>query len=213
MATWLRKHEDWLAWESKLGVDGDGAPNCYGPPGTKPLDYLANAGGPGNWYGVVTDPFGNPVVQGPDDPFPGMYVSPTSLQDRTKVRTDPARYVNSVEIPYLAVPRNAVSDYGVKLGDVGFAYNRANGHMCAALVADIGPKNKWGEGSIALARELGVPSSPKNGGVSQGVVVVIFKGTSRGWPRTHAEVTQQVQDRLEELGGTEFYLDMIKPQS
>src|ERR1700751_313111 len=71
-------------------LDGDGAngqfgqPPCYAPesfPG-KTLDVLANAGRPGNWFGVVTDTGrvdGTPVVQGAQDPCPGAYVSATAL--------------------------------------------------------------------------------------------------------------------------------------
>jgi hypothetical protein len=142
-----------------------------------------------------------------------MYVSPTSLVDKTKKKNDPRRYVNSTVVPYLAVPKNAITDYGVNLGDVGFAYNRATGFMAAAIVADVGPKNKWGEGSIALAEHLGIPSSPKRGGASKGVVICVFKGTSRGWPRTYPEIVSQVQNRLQELGGTDLYLQIIKKQS
>src|SRR5215470_2775889 len=71
-------------------LDGDGAngqfgqPPCYAPESFagKTLDVLANAGGPGNWFGVVTDTGredGTPVVQGPQDPCPGACVSATSL--------------------------------------------------------------------------------------------------------------------------------------
>jgi hypothetical protein len=71
-------------------LDGDGANGqfgglpCYAPasfPG-QTLDILANAGHPGNWFGVVTDTgttTGTPMLQGPTDPCPGAYVSATSL--------------------------------------------------------------------------------------------------------------------------------------
>jgi hypothetical protein len=43
-----------------------GAPNAYHPE-DKGLDFLANAGKTGNWWGIVTEdgtPSGKPVVQG-----------------------------------------------------------------------------------------------------------------------------------------------------
>lgn len=46
------------------------------------------------------------------------------------------------------------------------------GLKCAAVVADIGPRP--GEGSIVLAEALGIPSSPKHGGVDSGVTYVRF---------------------------------------
>ena len=75
-----------LIYESGLMIDADGAPDAYGPDG-KGRDAIANAGKPGNWWGVVTDTGkadGTPVVQGATDPKPGFYVSATSLQDATK---------------------------------------------------------------------------------------------------------------------------------
>jgi hypothetical protein len=58
-------------------IDADGANGqtrgvpVYAPRGFRPvpLDFLANAGGPGNWFGVVTDTGeknGRPVLQDPN---------------------------------------------------------------------------------------------------------------------------------------------------
>lgn len=210
MADWIRHDKNFLAWEGPLAIDVDGAPNAYGPNNTG-LDYTANAGGPGNWYGVVTDASGQPFVQGPADPYPGDYISATALQDRTKRVQDPSRYVDARTVPYLSIPRNTLAEYGARVGDIGFAFCRHTGRFCAAIVADVGPKNKYGEGSPALARGLGVNDNPRRGGCESGVVVCIFLGTARGWPRT--DVAEAVQARLNELGGTAFYQTLIKPQS
>lgn len=209
MDKWLRNSPTWLAWENGLNVDGDGAPNCYGPNGG--LDYLANAGHPGDWFGIITDPQGNPVIQGPNDPCPGFYVSDTALHDPTKPHTSPLAYVNSSIIPYISVPSNAIRDFSVRLGDVGFVFCRLTGRFSSAVVADVGPRNKWGEGSIALAEALGLPSSPKNGGIPNGIVICVFKRTAHGWPRSNKDIAQQVQNCLNSLGGTNFYNNLIKP--
>ena len=55
-------------WQVKSAtIDGDGAPNCYHPDGSPPgLDYLGNAGEPGNWWALATHnkkSSGNPVIQ------------------------------------------------------------------------------------------------------------------------------------------------------
>ena len=63
-------------------------PNAYNSKNTG-LDDVRNSGGPGNWYGLVTDDNGNPVVQAEGDPFPGFYVSRTSLCDRTITKARP----------------------------------------------------------------------------------------------------------------------------
>src|ERR1035437_1947441 len=74
-------------YESGMTIDADGAPNAYHPDNTG-LDDLANAGSPENWQGLAKNADGEPFVQGPDDPFPGYYVSATALSDRTKPVND-----------------------------------------------------------------------------------------------------------------------------
>jgi hypothetical protein len=196
-------------WEGGLNIDADGAYNAYAP-GNAGLDYTANAGSDGDWYGVLVDADGHPVVQGPDDPCPGGFIATTALVDHSKAVDDPRRYVDSNAINYLSIPRNAVADYGLKVGDVGFAFCRKTGQMACAVVADVGPRNKWGEGSIALARALGLPASPRNGGAEAGVVCVVFKGSGRGWPRTNADIASQVNGLL---GGVDGYKAFTAPQS
>src|SRR5258708_2675267 len=80
-----------------LAVDADGSPHAYAPSGSglQGLDYLANAGHSGNWWGIATDSHGMPYIQGPNTPAPGYYVSTTALEDGSKAVNDPARYVNS----------------------------------------------------------------------------------------------------------------------
>ena len=70
-------------------IDCDGCPMAYGPDGClpEPYDYLANAGYPGNWWGIVTDEYGNPYEQKESDPrerapYPGLYVSTTAYVNR-----------------------------------------------------------------------------------------------------------------------------------
>src|SRR5262249_3417990 len=149
-----------LIFRSGMNIDADGAPDAYHPDNTG-RDYLANAGKPGNWWVLVTDNNrrdGNPVVQGPDDPAPGYYISTTALQDTSKRVSDPRRYVNSAEIPYIALPPRF--GHGVALGDVVVVLNESSASIAFAIFADIGPPDSIGEGSIALASLLGVNPSP-----------------------------------------------------
>lgn len=192
-------------WTSGLAVDADGAPNAYGPNNTG-LDYTANAGHDGNWYGIVTDASGTPIVQGATDPCPGFYVSTTSLQDHSKATTDPHRYVDSTKICYISIPSNEIHDHGLHPGDVALVHCKQTGQASAAIVGDVGPKNKWGEGSVCLAKALDLNISPKHGGCDSGVTCVVFKGSSKGWPRTNVDIAQQVQDLINSLGGFEQYL-------
>src|SRR6516164_5607669 len=71
-------------YRSGLEIDANGAYHAYHPDGRSGLDYLGNAGQPGNWWALVTDtgqPSGRPVIQTPNDPAPGFYISTTSLED------------------------------------------------------------------------------------------------------------------------------------
>ena len=85
--------------KGKMDIDADGSPHAYHPNGSPPgLDYLANAGSPGNWWGIATDnqkSSGNPVVQDSSDPAPGFYVATTALIDTSKSWKNPLAYVNS----------------------------------------------------------------------------------------------------------------------
>jgi hypothetical protein len=154
-------------YKSGMTIDADGAPKAYHPKpdDSKGLDALENAGEPGNWWALVTDngkPSGNPVIQKAGDPAPGFYISMTALEDTSKARTDPRRYVDSSQIPYIVLPGNHSA--GAKLGDLAVVFNGENGRIANAIYADIGPSNKIGEGSVALAEVLGIPSSPRTGG-------------------------------------------------
>lgn len=57
--------ESKIWYTSEFTIDADGCPRAYGPEGCspEPLDYLANAGYDGNWWGIVTDSYGDPYVQ------------------------------------------------------------------------------------------------------------------------------------------------------
>jgi hypothetical protein len=194
-----------LFFESGLAIDADGAPDAYHPRdlGT---DCLRNAGSPGNWRGIVTDtgrPDGNPVVQGPDDPNPGYYVSQTSLFDPRRKRNDPRRYVDSNRIPYIALPK-AMLDL-VHPGDLAMAIRLVDGRRSGAVFADVGPDRRAGEGSIALADALGVPSDPRTGGTHgpYGVFYVLFPGSGDGLPPPAEEIRLRAEALFRAWGGME----------
>jgi len=194
-----------VLYEGGLAVDADGSPRAYGP-NNSGLDWTADAGGPGNWYGIVTDSSGNPVVQGPNDPYPGMYISATALQDHTKTSVDPARYVDSEKINYISVASDVIKTYGVKMGDVAAVYYRNTNTLCSAVCADVGPRGKYGEGSMALASQLGMNPSPKHGGCNDNVVTIIFVQSHSSWPLTDDIILELVQSLLQQAGGIQQFL-------
>ncbi len=180
-------------------VDADGALRAYHPDGAPGLDRLEEAGAPGNWWGVVTadgTPGGTAIVQGEDDPAPGFYVSQTSLEDPARDPDDPRRYVDALAVPYLALQDVFVRELGCELGDFAWVTREEVGgavHESAAIFADVAaPHLPVGEGSVALAERLGIPSSPRSGGTFRDSVrYVLFCGSGNGAPRPVAEIDAQ----------------------
>ena len=189
-----------LWWTSGFAVDADGCPHAYALPGSglRGCDYLGNAhrdprdlSSP--WCGVVVGDDGEPLVQITTDPCPGYLVSTTSLHDVTWPVRDPRRYVDSDNVPYLAVPPELL-ELGVRMGDLALV--EKGDRSCAAVVADRGPRRHLGEGSMALARALDVDPDPRRGGCSGGVLWSVWPGTSKGWPRDMSDVGRDVMSAL-----------------
>ncbi|HEX4706309.1 MAG TPA: glycoside hydrolase family 75 protein [Candidatus Udaeobacter sp.] len=189
-------------YESGLMIDADGAYHAYHPDGGPGLDYLGNAGQPGNWWALVTDngqPSGTPLVQTDADPAPGFYISTTSLEDPNCDRKDPRRYVNAEDVNFIVLPGRL--GLGAKLSDFAVVIRPETGAYAYAVYGDVGPASKIGEGSIALAAALGVPSSPKSGGVAHGIVYIVFPGSAQGWPLSQAEIDQYGVQLFSTWGG------------
>src|SRR6185437_6711449 len=104
------------------------------------------------------------------------------------------------KIQYVAIPPET-DGWGVKLGDFAVVMNSRSGRVAFAIVADIGPPAKLGEGSIALADAIGIASSPRDGGLTGGVVYAIFPGSGRETPRSAADIDREGQRLFDALGG------------
>jgi hypothetical protein len=177
-------------YRAKMYIDADGSPRAYGP-NNSGLDYTANAGYPGNWWALITDTNGDPILQGPSDPYPGMYVCATSLYDSHYGLSNPLRYVNSETVPYIAMPTNVLASGNVHAGDVAYVYNTTTGQSCFAIYADAGNTTSIGEGSIYLASQIGVDPDVRYGGTSLGIIdYVVFpqSGLGQGHIPTIAEI-------------------------
>lgn len=159
--------EEILSFTGGMQIDADGSWRAYGP-NNSGLDLTRNAGAPGYWYGIATDAKGNPIVQGPGDPFPGMYVSTTRLQRKGFAPSDPRRYVNSEEVPYAVIPGHLITMVRPKvIGCLCIVTNIKTQFSVRAVCADSGPKTKAGEGSIKLAEMHGIRSNPRTGGTAE----------------------------------------------
>lgn len=167
-----------ILFTSGMTIDADGAPNAYGPH-NRGLDYTANARGQHGWVALVTNQNGRPIVQ-KGGPYRGYYISTTSLQQSQNYdERDPKRYIDATKIPYIALPSDFAKRFDINLGDLALVVNHANGRSAYAIFADIGPKGRIGEGSIALAKRLGIPANPRNDSAEDGVTYLIFPGSAQ----------------------------------
>lgn len=162
-------------------IDADGANGQNGAiPAYKAdnsgSEHLAN-GGMGVLNGKVYCKFSwarDIVILGDDNEpkvFPGgVIASMTWYRHPGKKADDPAAYVDSETVPYIVVPPLVVQrTAGVVRGCL--ARVSLNGNSIDCVVADRGPANKIGELSIAAARALGLPSSPRNGGTEKAEIL------------------------------------------
>lgn len=158
-------------------IDSDGSPHSYHPDNTG-LDFNQNAkDSEGHWVGVLTDNNGNPLIQGPNDPAPGYYISTTSYQNKQYDINNPLRYLDAETVPYFVV--NTAICRAVDPMVLGCRIILTfNGVSIEAMAGDLGPRapQKF-EISIAAAKALGIPSSPKNGGTDKQIEVLIFPGS------------------------------------
>lgn len=164
----------------RMDVDVDGAPTAYGPPGKKTLDVLRNAHTLGRMdapvvgYIVEDDPPHRPLVQGPQDPAPGYYISQTAFEDESvENEHDPRRYVDATQINYVVLGDEARRK-GARLGDFVAVYSRRTHRSVFGIVGDAG--NPTGdEGSLHLLQALGYPfHDGRSDSVEHSEVVIRF---------------------------------------
>ena len=162
----------------RMDVDVDGAPNAYGPPGQPTLDVLMNAHylerGDQAIVGYLVDDRRKPILQGPNDPFPGYYISQTAFADVANPNErDPRSYVDARNINYV-VRGDEARRRGVKVGDFVAVYSERSQRSVFAIVGDTG--NPTGdEGSLHLLQELGYPfHDGRSGSVTRPEIIVRF---------------------------------------
>lgn len=122
------------------------------------------------------------VILGADNQprvFPGgVIASCTWYRYPGKAIDDPTAYVDSETVPYIVVPPLIIQKTsGIVRGSkcrVTFA-----GRSVWGVVADKGPRAKIGEASIAAARAIGIPESPRRGGrITADVLYELWPGVA-----------------------------------
>ena len=123
---------------------------------------------------------------------------------------DTSTYVDSRLVPYIVLPGSVfptLRGTGAP-GDVGMAWNLANGRKTAFVIGDTGGGSdaRLGEGSIAFFRALGGndPNARNGTGVAPGTVrFVIFRNSRHrlGWPASQAAIDALANELLDSVGG------------
>jgi hypothetical protein len=203
----VQKIGDAVLFHSGLYVDADGAPNAYGPH-DRGLDFTANAKRAGKFVSVATRANGEPIIQR-SGRFKGYYVSTTSLRNVAGSASSPGTYVNAAKIPYIVLPPEFMEQFGVALGDLAMVTNVKNGKSAFAIFADVGPHGKIGEGSVALARSLGLDDNPRRGGTSNpSISYLVFpkSGLGSGKLRTAREINRSALKAFQKWGGARRFM-------
>jgi hypothetical protein len=174
----IREDDDLRVFFTADGdIDADGANGQNGGPAAYMEDnsgteHLANGGmAIVNGKVICAEDWARQIViLGPDNEpkvFPGgIIASKTWYRHLDKAVDDPAAYVDAETVPYIVVPP-LIRDrtVGVVRGCKARVTRGDNTVDC--VVADLGPRKKIGELSIAAARALGLNPSPRNGGTDE----------------------------------------------
>lgn len=228
-----------VAFASQMMVNTDGAPDSYHPDDIG-ITHLCNGVSVGRectwkancmpdfrkaraegfrgatkicFFGMVADAQGVPVVQGPNDPAPGFYVSTTAFRQPGEATNRQQAYLNSNEIAFIVIPRRWQQQkfQGVGLGDFAAVLRKSNDSLTFAIVGDLGPNNKIGEGSVELHEALGNDPFQMRFGKRRAfrgiggrdVVYLIFPGSRKAGTTVTPELIQMEGRRLLEAVGGE----------
>jgi hypothetical protein len=172
-----------VAFASQMQVNTDGAPNSYHPD-NKGITHICNGLSVGEncrwkprclgdfnqarsegfrgttkicFFAMVTDKLGIPLVQKKGDPNPGYYISTTALQQPGINPQTPQAQLDSNQVPFIVIPGPWQSEQyqNIQIGDFALVYRKSNKSWVPAIVGDLGPRKKLGEGSVYLHQQLG----------------------------------------------------------
>lgn len=155
-------------------IDADGANGQHGQKAAYRVDNrgsenLSNGGmGVRNGQVVFTKTWGPDIAEINDEGNPlvidGVIITRTAYTFREQ-SDKRFRWVDAETVPYIVVPKVIIN---AVIPTVLGCHARVeyNNRLVETLVADVGPRNKIGELSIAAARAVGIDPSPRTGGLS-----------------------------------------------
>ena len=164
-------------FEADGDIDADGANGQNGGPAAyrddnRGTESLANGGMTlRNGKVICAKPWARDIVILGNDNEPkvfpgGIIASLTWYRHPGKPANDPAAYVDAETVPYIVVPPLIIQGTAGIVRGCKARVTRGN-KTVDCVVADKGPRNRIGELSIAAARALGLPPSPRNGGTER----------------------------------------------
>ena len=104
--------------------------------------------------------------------------------------------------PFIVLPGAMAREVGARPGDFAAVINLGNGKSSYAIFGDVGPSDRIGEGSVALAENLGIRSDARNGGARRGILYLVFPGSGNGQPRSVEEINAETEKLVQTWGGT-----------
>jgi hypothetical protein len=173
----IQEDDGRVHWVSGAAIDADGSNGQNGNAfayraDDRGLDALAAAGWPdGGWRNVLLD-HGDRT---PTSDGNGNWYSQTTYAWSGRPIT--TRFVDATAVPYVVVnPLVRKKAVGVVIGCRARISFRKK--VCDSVVADVSGVGDIGELSIAAASQLGIPNSPRHGGVSKGVLFEFWPGSA-----------------------------------
>ena len=137
--------------------------------------------------------------------YNGYFASGTALKnDALGSDCDVENQVNALKVPGLVLvggTDNILKQYGARLGDLVIAYNAVNQKIVYAVINDIGPKDRLGEGSVLLNKLLlDKPNFPKNRAetfdfITKNTIITIIPA-SKDFEITKPYTLENIQSRV-----------------
>jgi len=111
--------------------------------------------------------------------------------------------VDSEVVPYFVLPKHFAKHFGIVLGDIAAVVFIDRVEF--AVFADHGPRDKLGEGSIALHRSLGHEvirdGTFHDEAIDENVITIVFPKSGNGTPQSPDKVRQIGRELFAKLGG------------